>query len=105
MSVKGGGAPAPPCSLELVSSPPGDEHLLPRIELDTIGPMHMEVAVERPFPSREGEKGEGLCHRDVYAHHPRLDAIAKLTGRPAVTCENDRHIAECHVVRLRDRLL
>src|SRR5262249_34243227 len=44
------GAPAPPCGLESVSSPPRDEHLLPCIELDTIGPMHMEVTVERPLP-------------------------------------------------------
>src|SRR5262245_65684612 len=87
VSLMRGGAPAPPCSLGPGALPPGDEHLLPRIELDTIGPMHMEVAVERPFPSREGEKGEGLCHRDVYAHHPRLDAIAKLTRRPAATCD------------------
>src|SRR5919204_513100 len=84
VSLRRRGAPAPPYRLGPLSSPPGDEHLLARIELDPVGAMHMQVTVERPLPPREGEKGEGLGHGDVHAHHPRLDALAKRVSSPSV---------------------
>ena len=34
-----------------LASPPGDEHLLAGIKLNTIGPVHMQVPVKGPLPA------------------------------------------------------
>src|SRR6266852_2460011 len=77
----------------LASSPSGDDHLLARVELDSIRPFNMEVTVERPLPTAEREESEGLRDRDIDADDSSLDSLTEFPGSSTRLSENRGHVA------------
>src|SRR5689334_17604541 len=87
------------------SGPPRHDHLLPRVELDGVCAVRMQVAEERMLPAGERIEAERLGDADVDADHPRFDALAEFARRGAARREDRGHVAEAHRVRLRDRFV
>src|SRR5437660_10868186 len=54
-------------------SPPGDDNLFARIELDAVRAVNMQVAKERALPTAERKEGKGLSDGHVDSRHTGLD--------------------------------
>src|SRR5262245_37977349 len=62
------------------SEPPGDRHLLVRVELDPVAPVRLQVAEETVLRAAEREIRHRRRDADIDADHRRRGVLRKLTG-------------------------
>src|ERR1017187_9684239 len=78
-----------PAELALVILvPAGQNQLLSGIEHHAFHALHVQVAVKRPVPTREGEDRHRRGHADVHADHATLDFSGEML-RPAAAAGKD----------------
>src|SRR5690349_10387361 len=68
-------------------------HFLTRIELDTLGPLDVQITEERLLPSREWKPRHRRGNADVDANHSGIEPVLELVGRPAVPGEDRGAVA------------
>src|SRR5215469_15258533 len=72
--------------------PPRHDHLLACIKIHPISTLQMQIAVKRPFPSREWEEGKRLRDADIDSHDSRFDPFTKLVCGATRTGKDNCHI-------------
>ena len=68
--------------------PPCQRHLLPSIELDTLGSLYVEITEKRLIPTGKRKP----CHRrwntHVDADHPSVEMLFELPSRMTIPSKN-----------------
>src|SRR4029078_10365778 len=70
----------------------GDD-LGPRVELEALGAVHVEVAEQAVLPAAEAVVGDRHRDRHVDADHPRVDLELELPGGSAIASEDGGPVA------------
>src|SRR5690606_14818801 len=85
--------------------PPGDDHLLPGVEVDPFGAIDGVTSEDRILPAPEGVVRKRYRDGDIDPDHPDLDLAGELAGGPAVIGEDRGAVAIPIRIDQPDRIL
>src|SRR6187455_1181369 len=87
------------------TSPAAGDDLLAGVEVDGVGAVGVQVAVDRVLPAGEGEPGDRRGDADVDTEHARLGAVAVGAGGGPGTGEDRPGVAVARAVEELERFI